>query len=73
LNVAHHLAVYGGGIKGVDIARQHEFTRLAAALQRDNRDRRDRPLLGPLFEFLVVVVTPGNSAIDYSSGRYRQQ
>src|SRR5580704_6450016 len=73
LNVAHHLAVYGGGIEGVDIAGQHEFAGLPAPLQRDDSDRWNCPLLCPLVEFLVVPMTPGNSAVGERDCRHRQK
>ena len=73
LNVAHHLAVYGGGIEGVDITGQHEFAGLPTPLQRDDSDRRNRPLLCPLVEFLVVPMTPGNSAVGERDCRHRQE
>src|SRR3984957_14172947 len=41
LNVAHNLAVYWGAVEGANIAGQHEFARLPAALRRGNRHRRD--------------------------------
>src|SRR3984957_14506286 len=64
LNVDHHLAVYGGGIEGVDITGQHEFAGLATPFQREDSERRNRPLLCPLVESLVVPMTPGISALD---------
>jgi hypothetical protein len=64
----------GGAVEGVDVARQHQLSRLSAPLQLNHRDRRNGLLLRPLLQLLVVVATSGDSAVgDGDRGHCKEE
>ncbi len=71
-NVAARLAMNSGVVEGFDIARQHDFARHAAALWGNDGDSRDRLLIGPACEPLLVA-TPVEYAGDGDSDRHHAE
>ena len=71
LDVAAHLPMNGGAVKGFDIAGQNEFAGFASLLRRDQRDRGDRLLVGPSSEPLFVMPPSDDSSGGDGDGRPR--
>ena len=71
-DVAAHLAMNGSRVKSFDIAGQNDLTGFASLLRRDQRDRRDRLLVGPSRDLIIVMPPSDNSSGRDRDGRHAE-